>query len=165
MEFRQHSHSNAEGILKSNLPYAKREIEAILHETEPFPHGKTKGKTARKSILEAFAEHGWQTQVPVDLATKSHHTIDLLKWSVAVEVELSRFEMVMKELFKFMVLYARGEIELGLILTLDDAVFESWRNGVPSHKGVRASLAKTVDFLESDMGKLVQMPIWCIGIR
>lgn len=50
--------------------------------------------------------------------------MDLYKDKVAVEMEWSRFEMFFRDFFRFMLLYERNEMEVGIILTFDYMAYE-----------------------------------------
>ncbi len=92
-------------------------------------------------------------------------SLDLAKWKVAIEMEFSRFEMFFRDFFRFMLLYERRVIDVGVVLTLDEMAYQRWQKGVSSHKGARASFQRLVDFLQGEYSSVVRVPLWCIGIE
>jgi len=140
MKYTEYSHRHGKELLQVLHPDILHEIQRILDKTPPFPHGEKKGKTAKDHIAEAFALHGWQKEGIADFSTDKRDTLDLCKWKVAIEMEFSRFEMFFRDFFRFMLLYERREIDVGIIITLDQMAYDQWRDGVPSYKSARASL-------------------------
>lgn len=80
-------------------------------------------------------------------------------------MEFSRFEMFFRDFFRFMLLYERREMDVGIIITLDEMAYQKWENKEWENKSRRASLRKLVDFLGGDYSRIVNVPIWCIGIE
>lgn len=80
-------------------------------------------------------------------------------------MEFSRFEMFFRDFFRFMLLYERQEIDIGIIITLDEMAYERWNDGVKSYKSARASLQRLNDYLRGDYASVVRVPLWCIGIE
>jgi hypothetical protein len=140
-------------------------VHIILNELEPFAHGAKKGETVKKHITDAFAAQGWETEGRADFKTDKSDSIDLCKWKVAIEMEFSRFEMFFRDFFRFMLLYERREIDVGIILTLDKMAYDRWEGEAKSYESARASLQKLIDFLKGDYSSVVRVPIWCIGIE
>ena len=165
MRFREFSHYHGKELLETLHPGIAHEVEDILYELEPYPHGKKKGETARKYLIESFVKHDWMAHVDISFNTEKTETLDLMKQDVAIEVELSRFEMMFKEFLKFSILYQQKNLDCGILLTFDDEVFSRWLSGVPSHEGVRASLEKARSILNSKYGSAIIAPIWVIGIE
>jgi hypothetical protein len=165
MRYNEYSHRHGKELLQVLHPSTLAEIQKILRDTAPFPHGVQKGKTAKDYIAGAFTEHGWEKEGIVDFSTDKKDAIDLCKWRVAIEMEFSRFEMFFRDFFRFMLLYERREIDVGIILTLDEMAYQQWHGGVSSYKSARASLQRLVDFLRGDYSSVVRVPLWCIGIE
>ena len=126
-------------------PRILKEIQTILHDTPPFPHGAIKGQTVKNHLTEAFVAHGWETEGAVDFSTDKKDALDLCKWKIAIEVEFSRFEMFFRDFFRFMLLYERREIDVGVTITLDEMAYERWQVGVKSYRSARASQQRLVD--------------------
>ncbi len=80
-------------------------------------------------------------------------------------MEFSRFEMFFRDFFRFILLYERQEIDVGVIITLDEMAYQQWSDGVPSYRAARASLQRLVDFLKGDYSSIIKVPLWCIGIE
>lgn len=73
--------------------------------------------------------------------------------------------MFFRDFFRFMLLYERKEIEVGVVLTFDDMAYEQWGDAALPYRSARASLGRLVDFLQGDYHTVVRVPIWCIGIE
>jgi hypothetical protein len=165
MRYNEYSHRHGKELLQILHPNTLSEIQQVLSSTDPFPHGAEKAKTAKDYIAKAFVERGWQKEGIADFSTDKKDAIDLCKWRVAMEMEFSRFEMFFRDFFRFMLLYERREIDVGIILTLDEMAYEQWQGGVRSYRSARASLQRLVDFLRGDYSSVVRVPLWCIGIE
>jgi hypothetical protein len=165
MKYNEYSHRHGKELLQVLHPDIAQEIHTILSKTPPFPHGAEKGKTAKDYIAEAFTAHGWKKEGRADFSTDKKDALDLCKWKVAIEMEFSRFEMFFRDFFRFILLYERREIDVGVILTLDEMAYQRWQGGAKSYRSARASLLKLVDFLKGDYGSVVRVPLWCIGIE
>jgi hypothetical protein len=165
MRYNDYSHRHGKELLQVLHPDIFKEIETILSNTDPFPHGAQKGHTAKDYIAETFAAYGWEKEGRADFSTDKRDTLDLCKWKVAIEMEFSRFEMFFRDFFRFMLLYERREIEVGVIITLDEMAYQRWQGGVASYKAARASLQRLTDFLRGDYSLIVKVPLWCIGIE
>lgn len=165
MKFNEFSHRHGKELLKIIHPDILVEINNILMELDPFPHGSKKGVTVKNHICEAFISQGWKSEARADFGTDKRDTIDLCKWKVAIEMEFSRFEMFFRDFFRFMLLYERREIDVGIIITLDDMAYKRWKGEAKSYEPNRASLQKLNDFLRGDYSNIVNVPIWCIGIE
>jgi hypothetical protein len=165
MRFNEYSHRHGQELLQVLHPDILKEVRAILDELAPFPHGAEKGKTAKDYLVEAFLARGWESEARADFGTDKTDALDLCKWKVAIEMEFSRFEMFFRDFFRFMLLFERKEIDVGVMITLDEMAYQRWRGGVKSYKAARASLQKLVDFLRGDYSSIVRVPIWCVGIE
>jgi hypothetical protein len=93
MRFTDYSHRHGKQLLQVLHPAILSEIESILTETPPFPHGAQKGRTVKNHLTEAFAARGWQTEGIADFSTEKRDALDLSKRKIALEMEFSRFEM------------------------------------------------------------------------
>lgn len=165
MRYNEYSHRHGKELLKVLHPYIFKEVKTILKNFNPFPHGAKKGVTVRKSITEAFLDRGWQKECIAEFRTDKKDTLDLCKWKVAIEMEFSRFEMFFRDFFRFMLLYEKREIDIGIIITLSEMAYQRWGGGVGSYDSARASLHQLVDFLKGDYSSIVKIPIWCVGIE
>jgi hypothetical protein len=165
LRYNDYSHRHGKELLQVLHPNIAQEIHAILSSTDPFPHGAMKGKTAKDYIADAFAAHGWEKEARGDFGTDKADALDLCKWKVAIEMEFSRFEMFFRDFFRFMLLYERREIDVGIILTLDEMAYQRWQGGAKAYRAARASLSTLEDFLRGDYGSVVRVPLWCIGIE
>ena len=165
MRYNDYSHRHGKELLHVLHPRILNEIQTILENTPPFPHGAEKGLTAKNHLTDAFAAIGWETEGIANFSTDKKDALDLCKWKVAIELEFSRFEMFFRDFFRFMLLYERREIDVGVIITLDEMAYERWQGGVSSYRSARASLQRVVDFLKGDYSSVVTVPLWCIGIE
>ena len=164
MRYNEYSHRHGKELLQVLHPDILKEVQAVLNKLEPFQHGAKKGETVKKYISRAFMAHGWEGEGRADFKTDKKDSLDLCKWKVAIEMEFSRFEMFFRDFFRFMLLYERREIDVGIIVTLDEMAYQRWQGEAKSYKSARASLQKLVDFLRGDYSAIVRVPIWCIGI-
>lgn len=165
MKFNEYSHRHGKELLKILHPAILNEVKNTLQDLKSFPHGAKKGETVKNYICGAFVAKGWKKEARADFKTDKKDTIDLCKWKVPIEMEFSRFEMFFRDFFRFMLLYERREIDVGIIITLDDMAYQRWEGGVKSYKANRASLQKLIDFLRGDYSSVVNVPMWCIGIE
>lgn len=108
---------------------------------------------------------GWEREGRADFAGGKRDFIDLCKWKVAIEMEWSRFEMFFRDFFRFILLYDRKQIDVGIILTYDEMAYTRWNGEAKAYKSDRASLQKLTDFLKGDYASVVPVPLWCIGIE
>ncbi|MFW9843087.1 MAG: BglII/BstYI family type II restriction endonuclease [Candidatus Thorarchaeota archaeon] len=165
MRFNEYSHRHGKELLKLLHPRALKEIQTLLKKLAPFEHGEKKGKTVKEFLTPEFVALGWEPESSADFGTDKADNLDLTKWKVAIEMEFSRFESFFRDFFRFMLLYERRVIDVGIIITLDEMAYQRWGSGVPSYKGARASLQRLEDFLKGDYGSIVRIPLWCIGIE
>jgi len=165
MKWNEHSHRHGKELLQILHPDIVNEIQEILNNLQPFPHGSKKGTTVKEYISEAFIKNGWTKEGRANFHTDKNDYIDLCKWKVAIEMEFSRFEMFFRDFFRFMLLYERREVNAGVIITLDELAYEQWQGEVKVHRSARASFKRLVDFLRGDYSSVVTVPIWCIGIE
>ena len=165
MRFTEYSHRHGKEILQVKQPKIVSEIENLLRDLTPFPHGQKKGVTVKKAITDAFAAKGWQKEGGIDFRTDKSDFLDLCKWRAAIELEFSRFEMFFRDFFRFMLLYARGDLDAGIIITFDEMAYERWKGEAKAYKSARASFQRLVDFLRGDYATVISAPIWCIGIE
>ena len=164
-KFNDYSYRHGKELLKTLHPKILKEVEETLGALEPFPHGAVKHRTGKNYIADAFANKGWSVEASADFSTDKSDWLDLAKWKVAMEMEFSRFEMFFRDFFRFMLLYERRVVDVGIILTLDDMAYERWKGNAKPHQHSRASLRKVIDFLEGDYRSIIRVPLWCIGIE
>jgi predicted amidohydrolase len=139
MKYNQYSHRHGKELLEVlNKPVVK-EIQDILNNLEPFPHGSKIGTTAKNYLTNAFIEKGWTKEGRADFNTDKSDFLDLCKWKVAIEMEFSRFEMFFRDFFRFMLMFDKKEIDVGIIITLDELAYERWGSDVNSYRAARAS--------------------------
>lgn len=165
LKFQDYSHRHGKELLQVIHPSIYKEIHSILDGLEPFNHGAKKGITVKDYLASAFIEKGWIKEGRANFQTDKEDYLDLCKWKIAIEMELSRFEMFFRDFFRFMLLYERKEIDVGIIITLDEMAYQRWNGEAKAYKSARASLDKLVDFLRGDYSSVVNVPIWCIGIE
>lgn len=165
MKFTDYSHRHGKELLQLLQPDLYQEIQDTLSFLPPFPHGSKKGATVKTALENAFLEKGWSAEKPVSLSRGKGDFVDLYKAPVAIEMECSRFEMFFRDFFRFMLLYERKEIEVGVVLTFDEMAYKRWGKVALPYKSARASLGRLVDFLQGDYLTVVRVPIWCIGIE
>jgi hypothetical protein len=165
MKYGQFSHRHGEELCRLLHPDLYVEILQLLQQTSPYAHGHKKGCTVKQHMLDAFSSREWQAEHPVHLSGGKKDFLDLYKDRVAIETEWSRFEMFFRDFFRFMLLYERKEIDLGIIITYDEAAYQRWEGEAKAYKTARASLEKLTDFLQGDYSSVVTVPLWCIGIE
>jgi hypothetical protein len=141
------------------------EIITILKNLPKFSHGKEKNQTVKDHIAPEFISQGWNPEFRIPLGTGKTDYCDFVKNKIAIEQEYSRFETFFRDFFRFLLLYALREIDVGVIITYDEMAFENWGKGVNSYPSARASLSRLVDFLEGRYATVVTVPLWCIGIE
>ena len=163
MRYSEYSHRHGGELIQLLSPDLHQEVLQILTSLDPFQHGLTKGKTVKEYISSAFVKRGWEVERKVDFSAEKKDFVDLYKGKIAIEMEWSRFEMFFRDFFRFMLLYERKQIEVGIILTYDDMAYQRWRGEAKAYKSARASLQKLVDFLKGDYASVVRVPMWCIG--
>ena len=165
MRFNDFNYKHGKDFLKLLHSDILLEIESILNELEPFPHGAKKQKTCVSYLTKEFVARGWQKEASANFSTDKEDLIDLCKWKVAIELEFSRFEQFFRDFFRFILLYENKEIDVGIIITLDEMAFKRWKNDVKIYKSARANLQKLIDLLRGDYSKVINVPLWCIGIE
>jgi hypothetical protein len=165
MRYSEYSYRHGKELLQILHPTILGEIQTILSETPPFPHGAAKGQTVKNHLTEAFLARGWESEGQADFSTDKRDMLDLCKWKVAIEMEFSRFEMFFRDFFRFMLLYERREIDVGVIITLDEMAYVRWQGEAKAYRAARASQQRLLDFLRGDYSSIVRVPLWCIGIE
>lgn len=167
MKYEDYSHRHDRKLLQLLHPSIFKEVLTILKQLEPFAHGAKKGKTVKEHIAEAFVAHGWEKEARAEFGTDKKDSLDLCKWKdkVAIEMEFSRFEIFFRDFFRFMLLYEKQILDVGIIMTFHEMAYRRWQGDVRAYKSARASLQKLVDFLEGDYSSVVTVPLWCIGIE
>lgn len=165
MRFNEYSHRHGRELFQVLKPDLYKEVVDNLSQLEPFNHGEQKGITIKNYMSNAFLNTGWEKELKVDFKTDKDDFLDLYKDKIAIEMEYSRFEMFFRDFFRFMLLYERGEIDLGIIITFDEMAYQRWSGEAKPYKSARASLNKVVDFLQGDYSSIIRVPIWCIGIE
>jgi hypothetical protein len=165
LKFRDYSHRHGKELLQVLHPVIYEEMHAILDGLEPFNHGFKKGITVKDYLSAAFVAKGWDKEGRANFHTGKKDYLDLFKPKIAIEMELSRFEMFFRDFFRFMLLYERKEIDVGIIITLDEMAYQRWNGEAKAYKSARASLDKLIDFLKGDYSIIINVPIWCIGIE
>ena len=70
-----------------------------------------------------FTLNGWTPELPVDFNTNKNDFVDFYKNKIAIEMEFSRFEMFFRDFFRFMLMYHKRKIDLGIIITFNDEAF------------------------------------------
>lgn len=119
----------------------------------------------KNHICGAFLERNWIPEMPIVFSDGKRDFIDLMKDRLAIEMEWSRFEMFFRDFFRFMLLYERKQIDVGIIITYNDEAYARWNGEAKPYKSARASLSKLTDFFSGDYASVVTVPIWCIGIE
>jgi hypothetical protein len=165
MEFSEYSFRHGKEILQIIHPKIVNEIQTILQSLKPFAHGEKKNTTPKALIAKAFENNGWETEIEIPLGTGKSDYCDIGKNRVFIEQEYSRFEMFFRDFFRFLLLYDERRLDVGVIITHDESVFDRWGRGVKSYSSARASIGKLIDFLEGKYSGVVRVPIWCIGIK
>ena len=123
MNYNEYSHRHGKELLKIVNPKISKEIDSILKSLKPYSHGVKKGITANSYLTKAFKDEGWGTEGRADFGTDKEDFVDLCKWKVAIEMEFSKFETFFRDFFRFMLLYERKVIDVGIIITLDEMAY------------------------------------------
>ena len=165
MKYKEYSHRHGKEILALTHSGELKEIEEILTSLEPFEHGRIKNKTPKDILARAFQRKNWNTEIEIPLGTGKSDYCDIGKGKVFIEQEYSRFEMFFRDFFRFLLLYDEKQLDVGVIITYDDAAFQRWGKGVKNYSSARASIGKLIDFLNGKYSAVVRVPIWCIGIE
>ena len=165
MRFSEYSHRHGKELLQVLHPQVFEEIQAILVELDPFSHGSIKGTTVKQHMTDAFISHGWEKEGRAEFSSNKKDYLDLYKSKIAIEMEWSRFEMFFRDFFRFMLLYERKHIDVGIIITYDEMAYQRWEGEAKSYKSARASLQKLTDFLKGDYSTIINVPLCCIGIE
>ncbi len=165
VKYNEVSFRNGKEILEIVSPDIHQEVGSIIEDLEPYPHGTKKGTTARQYLLAAFENKGWTKNAPMELGTKREDSLALAKWNVGMELEFSKFEMFFRDFFRFMILYERKQIAVGIIITLDQMAYDRWPGQTEEYGSARASLQKLDDILSGNYASLVKVPLWSIGIE
>lgn len=165
MKINEYSHRHGKELCSIIHPDIHNDVLNILQELTPFNHGQKKGITAKEYISKAFTLHGWEAEKLTNFSEGKEDYLDLYKSKVAIEMEWSRFEMFFRDFFRFMLLYDRKEIDLGIIITYDEVAYQRWQGEAKAYKSARASFQKVTDFLNGKYSTVVTVPLWCIGIE
>ena len=165
MRINEFSYRHGKELLQILHPDTYHEIKSLLEKSPPFVHGEIKGKTAKEDLTNIFTACGWIKEEIVTFSSDKKDAIDLYKSKIAIEMEFSRFEMFFRDFFRFMLMYEREAIDVGIIITLDEMAYERWHENVKSYRAARASLQRLIDFLTGDYSTIVKVPLYCIGIE
>ena len=91
-------------------------LESLLEELhEGWLQGQG-GTEFQKKILQ---KHGWQTEKPVGIPGR-RYAYDGFRNGVAIEIEWSQVERVLSDLLKLQYGFIKGDLELGIIITIGD---------------------------------------------
>ena len=165
MRFREYSHRHGKELMQQTHLDEMNDVVSVLSSLDSFPHGEAKNVTPKEIIAGEFARKGWEREAKIPLGTGKSDYCDLLKNKVAIEQEYSRFETFFRDFFRFLLLYDKRMIDIGVIITYDEAAFKRWGTGVPTYRSARASLHRLTDFLEGEYATVIRFPLWCIGIE
>ncbi len=165
MKIEEYSHRHGKELCKLLHPEIHDEVLTLLANLKPFPHGRIKGKTAKDSITATFTSRNWDKETYITLSEGKKDYVDLMKDRIAVEMEWSKFEMFFRDFFRFMLLYERQQIDIGIILTYNEEAYRRWQGEAEAYRSSRASLTKLTGFLAGDYSSIVTVPLWCIGIE
>ena len=165
MRFTEYSHRHGKELCQLLHPTIHQEVTAILQGLAPFAHGQAKGVTVKQYVANAFLAKGWQCEGRAEFGGGKQDYLDLCKWKVAIEMEWSRFEMFFRDFFRFMLLYERKQIDLGIILTYDEMAYQRWIGEAKAYRAARASFQRLTDFLKGDYCSVITAPLWCLGIE
>lgn len=165
MRIKEYSHRHGKELCKLTDPKAYEEVLSLLANLENFPHGSVKGKTVKNHISSVFTANDWIAENPIEFSVGKRDYVDLMKRRVTIEMEWSRFEMFFRDFFRFMLMYERKQIDVGIILTYSDEAYQRWHGEAKPYRAARASLSKLIDFLSGDYATVITVPIWCIGIE
>ena len=164
MKFYDYSHRHGKEILQLQHLEELQEIIEVLINLKPFPHGEIKGYTPKNVIAQAF-DDSWELEKEIPLGTEKSDKCDIVKNKVYIEQEYSKFETMFRDFFRFLLLYDRGDLDVGVLICYDDSAFNRWGENVVSYKSNRATLQRARDFLTGNYRTVVRVPIWVIGIE
>ncbi len=165
MRFNEYSHRRGKELCRDLHRDVFQEVRSILAVLEPCSRGTEEDGSVDDHIAWEFVERGWLKEGEEDFRAFKTDSPDLRKRKVAIEMEFSRFEMFFGDFLRFMLLYERREIDVGIIITLDQMAYERWGGGPGLYTSARASFQRLADFLQGDYSSIVRVPIWCIGIE
>ena len=66
MKYTDYSHRHGKELLQILHPEILKEVQTVVTDLEPFPHGSKKGTTVKNHLTEAFVDRGWETEGRVD---------------------------------------------------------------------------------------------------
>ena len=165
MNYWDFSYRHGKELTQLLHPEEYHEIHEILSNLKPFPHGIQKNKTPKEYIAEAFKMHGWETEKEIPLGTRKSDYCDIAKGKLFIEQEYSKFETLFRDFLRFMLLFDRGDLDVGLVICYDSSAFDRWENKDTRWKSARATLQRAKDFLEGDYKTVLRVPMWIIGIE
>jgi len=165
LRFNDYSHRHGRELMMMTHQAELDDIVSVLSSLPGFPHGRTKNKTPKEYIAREFVKRGWESEAEISLGTGKTDYCDLMKNGVAIEQEYSRFETFFRDFFRFLLLYDKRRIDIGVIITYDEQAFSRWGTGVNPYQSARACLRRLVDFLNGEYATVIRFPLWCIGIE
>jgi len=165
LKFWDFSYRHGKELTQLLHPEEYHEIHTILTNLEPFPHGFQKNKTPKGYIAEAFKKHGWETEKKIPLGTNKRDKCDIAKGKLFIEQEYSRFETLFRDFLRFMLLFDKGDLDVGIVICYDRSALDRWSNKNTAYKSARATLQRAQDFLEGDYKTVLRVPMWIIGIE
>lgn len=136
-----YNYRNGKFIIKGLHPELFEEINRIVAECE---HG------FNQAIIEGLlAKSGWQK------GSKA----EFFKRDITVYIELTNNEKLYKDMFKLMYLHKANNISAAIIISPMDT------GETKARLKLDTGLMDIHAFLEGDLGSLVTVPIWYIGIE
>lgn len=112
-----------------------------------------------KHLRREFGSEGWQGNFQFEEGKLQTQSFDFFKNRVAIEIELSRYEFIYRDIIWFLAAYNAGKIDVGVIITNTKAGLERIKHKSydPSYERVREEL----ELLRS----MLTVPIWIIGLK
>jgi len=166
-----YSYRHAEAILTTTYRREKKEIIEVLQETTwvtyPEPkHRRRHGKIVatltidqpktNRLIETAFQAKGWEVGPRIISESPSRLQSDFKKGEIQVEVQFGNMARWYTDVFKFLLSYSSGDIEIGVLVVPMQATAKQIDENVVYYERVVRELP------HAKMG--ITLPIWIIGI-
>ncbi|MFW9889137.1 MAG: BglII/BstYI family type II restriction endonuclease [Candidatus Thorarchaeota archaeon] len=147
------TYRNADAIIHSKSD-RRQEIETMLI-TLPDKHPVA---GLHRKIQNALAQVGWSKEELVSHSLKKVQSFDNYKDRIALEIELSRYEFVYRDYFRFLLAYNEDKIDIGVLIVFTEDARSKYKD---------ASSAPSYQICIDELPNLKPMlgvPIWVIGL-
>ena len=154
MRFSKWSFRNADVILETK-PERQTEIEGVL---ERLPE-KHPVDNLHNLVCKGLSNAGWSKSKEISRHLPKKQTFDSFDDRIGVEVEFSRYEIVYRDYFRFLLAYNLDKIDLGILVVFTEETKKKYKD-----PNVAPSFEYCVSELES-LKHLVGVPILVIGLE